>query len=71
MDDQLGNAEADTAADLGGRHQPEAVMDARRPLLQAGNHWNPIMLQLHWFMVAVSRISVNHNQRGGTASPFR
>ena len=25
------------------------------------------MLQLHWFMVAVARIAVNHDGRGGTA----
>ena len=28
LEDKLGNAEADTAADLGGRHQSEAVMNA-------------------------------------------
>ena len=50
MDDQLGNDD-----DLGRRHQSEAVMDARRAQLPAGDHWYPIMLQLHRFMVAVSR----------------
>ena len=29
-EDRLGNAEADTAADLGRRHQPEVVTDVRR-----------------------------------------
>ena len=29
-EDRLGNMEADTAADLGRRHQPETVMDIRR-----------------------------------------
>ena len=30
LEDQLGNAEADAAADLGRRHQSEALIDARR-----------------------------------------
>ena len=29
-EDRLGNIEADTAADLGRKHQPEEVMDVRR-----------------------------------------
>ena len=33
--DQQGNAEADSAADLGRRHQSEVLIDARRRLLQA------------------------------------
>ena len=67
MEDRLGNAEADTAADLGRRHQSEAVMNTRRALLQARTHWYPIMLQLHRFMIAVSRVSVNYDERGGSA----
>ena len=59
--------EADAAADLGGRHQSELVMDARRVLLSARNHWYPIVLQLHRFMVAVSRVAVNHYGRSGSA----
>ena len=66
MVDQQGNAEADTAADLGRRHQSEAI-DARRRLLQARSHWYPIMLDLHRFMIAVARVSVNHDGKGGTA----
>ena len=46
LEDQLGNAEADTAADLGRRHQSEAVMDVRRALLNAREFWYPNMLQL-------------------------
>ena len=61
---QLGNIEADTAADLGKRHQTEAVMDVRRALLRLGNSGIPIVLQLHRFMVAVYRVSVNHDGRG-------
>ena len=65
--DQQGNAEADTAADLGRRHQSEILIDARRRLLQARSHWDPIMLDLHRFMTAVARVSVNQDGRGGTA----
>ena len=65
--DQHGNAEADAAADLGRRHQSEALIDARRRLLQALCHWYPIMIDLHRFMIAVARVSVNHDGKGGTA----
>ena len=67
MIDPQGNAEADTAADLGRRHQSEMLIDARRRLLQARSHWYPIMLDLHRFMIAVARVSVNHDGKGGTA----
>ena len=65
--DQQGNSEADTAADLGRRHQSEVLIDARRRLLKARSLWNPIMLDLHRFMIAIARVSVNHDGRGGTA----
>ena len=65
--DRQGNAEADTAADLGRRHQSEALLDARRRLLLARSHWYPIMSDLHRFMIAVARVSVNHDGKGGTA----
>ena len=65
-EDGLGGAESD-AADLGGRHQPELVMDSRRALLGARNQWYPIMLRLRRFMVAVSRVAVNHDGPGGSA----
>ena len=65
--DQRGNAEADTAADLGRRHQSEMLIDARRRLLLARSHWYPIMLDVHRFMLAVARVSVNHDGKGGTA----
>ena len=65
--DQQGNAEADTAADIGRRHQSEVPIDARRWLLTARSHWYPIMLDLHRFMIAVARVSVNHDGRGGAA----
>ena len=65
--DQQGNAEADTAADLGRRHQSEILIDAGRWLLQARSYWCPIMTDLHRFMIAVARVSVNHDGKGGTA----
>ena len=67
LEDQLGNAEADAAADLGRRHQFELLMDARRVLLKVRHHWYPVMLQLNRFMIAVARVTVNHDGRGGTA----
>ena len=51
LEDKLGYAEADAAADLGWRHQSELLIDARRSLLNARNHWYPIILQLHRFMI--------------------
>ena len=61
MLDKQGNAEADTAADLGGRHQSEVLIDAGRRLLKDRSYWYPIMLDLHRFMIAVARVSVNHD----------
>ena len=65
--DKQGNAEADQAADLGRRHQSEVLIDARRRLLGARSHWYPVMTDLHRFMIAVARVSVNHDGKGGTA----
>ena len=53
-EDQVGNPEADTAADLGRRHQSEVLIDAMRRLLKARSYWSPIMLDLHQFMVAIA-----------------
>ena len=61
--DQRGNTEADTAADLGRRHQSEVPIDARRRLLKVRGYWYPIMLDLHKFMIAFARVSVNHDGR--------
>ena len=55
-EDGLGNAEADTAAVFGRRHQPESVMD-----VGGGFCFR------YRFMIAVSRVTVNHDGRGGTA----
>ena len=41
--------------------------DVDRRLLKACSHWYPIMLDLHRFMIAVARVSVNHDGKGGTA----
>ena len=67
VEDQLGNAEADAAADPGRRHQSELLINARRVLLKVCNHWYPIMMQLHRFMIAAARVTVSHDGRGGTA----
>ena len=65
--DQQGNVEADIAADLGRRHQTEVLINARRRLLQARSYWYPVMADLHRFMIAIARVSVNHDGKGGTA----
>ena len=39
LEHQHGNAEADTAADLGRRHQSEVLIDAGRRLLKVRSHW--------------------------------
>ena len=67
LEDKLGIDEADAAAGLGRCHQSELLMDARRVLLNARNYWYPIMLQLPLFMVAISRVAVNHDGKGGSA----
>ena len=36
-------------------------------LLRVRRYWYPILLDLHKFMVAISRIEVNHDGYGGTA----
>ena len=59
--DKQGNVEADLAADLGRRHQSEILINARRKLLQARSYWCPIMTDLLQFMIAVARVSVNHD----------
>ena len=39
LEDKVGDAEADAAADLGRRHLSDLLMDARRILLKVRNHW--------------------------------
>ena len=67
IEDLIGNDGADAAADLGRLRQDDEVISARRNLLRVRRLWYPIMLDLHRFMVAVSRIEVNHDDSGGTA----
>ena len=67
IEDLVGNDGADTAADLGRSRQRDDVITARRNLLRVRRLWYPIMLDLHRFMVAVSRIEVNYDGFGGTA----
>ena len=43
------------------------LIDARLSLLQARSYWYPIMTDLHRFMIAIARVSVNHDGKGGTA----
>ena len=68
LEDQLGNAEADAAADLGRRHQSEVLIDARRRLLKVRSHWYPIMPLLNRFMIAVAGVTVFHDG-GGRRAP--
>ena len=67
LEDQEGNAEADTAADFGRCHQSEVLIDAGRRLLKARSCWYLVMLDLHRFMIAIARVTVNHDGRGGAA----
>ena len=45
-EDRLGNIDADTAADLGRRHQSEAVMDVRRAVVIARELCYSVVQQL-------------------------
>ena len=67
LEDLVGNNGADAAADLGRLRQQDAVITARRDLFWVRRFWYPIILDLHKFMVAISRIEVNHDGFGGTA----
>ena len=71
LQDLVGNKSADTAADLGRLRQQDDVITARRDLLRARRCWSLILLDLHKFMVAISRIEVNHDGSGGTAPSHR
>ena len=43
------------------------LVDARRVLLNARNHWYPVVMQLHRFTIAISRVTVNYDGRGRSA----
>ena len=66
MTDQKVDVEAVIVVDLGCHLQTE-VMNVRRRLLHARNHWYPILTDLHRFMIATARFSVNHDGKGCTA----
>ena len=57
LDNRLGNIEADTAADLGRRLQPEAVMDIRRALVNVRELWYPGLCKSYWSWRFCSRSS--------------
>ena len=65
--DLIGNHLADEAADLGRRRQNDRVSTAGRTCVQACHFWNPLMLDLHRYFIAVARIAVNHDPGTGTA----
>ena len=67
LQDLVGNNGADAAADLGRLRQQDDVITARRDLLRVRRFWYPIFLDLHKFMIAISRIEVNHDGYGGIA----
>ena len=67
QEDLVGNDGAGTAADHGKLRQHDDVIDSRRALLRTRRHWYSIMIDLHKSTVAVSRIEVNHVEKGGTA----
>ena len=59
----------DTTADLGKLRQHDGFISARRAVFQARRHWYPIMVDLHKFMVAVSKIEVNYDGYDGGTAP--
>ena len=67
LENLVGNDGADAAADFGRLRQHDDVITARRDLLRVRRYWYPIMIDLLKFMVAISRIEVNHDGYGGTA----
>ena len=67
QDDLKGDNQADIVADLGRLGQYDDVISARRALLRTRDRWYPITVDLHKFMIAISRIDVNQDGKGGTA----
>ena len=64
--DRLGDNAADEAADFGRRRVGNAVIDARRNPSGVCGRWYPVILDLHRFFIAMSRVVVNHNGNGVT-----
>ena len=65
--DQQGNAEADTAADLGRRHRLRFLLMLGVVCFRLVVTGILFMTDLHRFMIAVAWVSVNHDGKGGTA----
>ena len=65
--DRLGNNAADEAADFGRRRVGNAVINARRNLSGVCGRWYPVILDLHWFFIAISGAVIEHHGNGGTA----
>ena len=65
--DKAGNDAADEVADFGRRRVGNAVIDARRNLSGVCGRWYPVFLDLHRFIIAISRAVVNHDGSDGTA----
>ena len=65
--DRLGNDAADEAADFGRGRVGNLVIDARRNLSGVCGRWYPVILSLHRFFIANSRVVVNHDGMDGTA----
>ena len=68
VEDLVGNNGVDAASDLGWLRQNDEVITSRRNLLRVRRSSYPIMLDLHRFLVAFSRIEANHDGSGGTPS---
>ena len=66
-EDKWGNDAADEAADFGRWRVSPALIDARRNLSGVCRLWYPVILDLHRFLIAISRAVVNHDGYGGTA----
>ena len=65
--DRLGNNAADGAADFGRRRVDLPVIDARRIFSGVCSRWYPVLLDLHRFLIAISRTVVNYDGNGGTS----
>ena len=65
--DKIGNDMADEAADFGRRRIGVDVLDSRREHAGACRIWYPITRNLHRFFIAIARVIVNVDGKGGTA----
>ena len=64
--DRYGNTRADEAADFGRRRVWPEVADARRNLSGVCRRWYLVVLILHRFFVAISRVVVNCDDSSGS-----